>query len=64
MDMYKNEDMDYEPAKMLAEFYVWWVPAEFLRKFSPQWETRYEGGLFSDNLLLSLIILEIGIKFH
>ncbi|XP_011049486.1 PREDICTED: 1-phosphatidylinositol 4,5-bisphosphate phosphodiesterase-like isoform X2 [Acromyrmex echinatior] len=22
MDMYKNEDMDYEPAKMLAEFYV------------------------------------------
>lgn len=33
MDMYKNEDMDYEPAKMLAEFYVWWVPAKFLRKF-------------------------------
>ncbi|XP_028050806.1 1-phosphatidylinositol 4,5-bisphosphate phosphodiesterase isoform X4 [Monomorium pharaonis] len=22
MDMYKNEDMDYEPTKMLAEFYV------------------------------------------
>ncbi|XP_071576123.1 1-phosphatidylinositol 4,5-bisphosphate phosphodiesterase-like [Temnothorax nylanderi] len=22
MDMYKNEDMDYEPAKMLSEFYV------------------------------------------
>ncbi|XP_011646737.1 1-phosphatidylinositol 4,5-bisphosphate phosphodiesterase-like isoform X2 [Pogonomyrmex barbatus] len=22
MDIYKNEDMDYEPAKMLAEFYV------------------------------------------
>jgi len=22
MDMYKNEDMDYEPDKMLAEFYV------------------------------------------
>ncbi|XP_025992161.1 1-phosphatidylinositol 4,5-bisphosphate phosphodiesterase isoform X2 [Solenopsis invicta] len=22
LDMYKNEDMDYEPAKMLAEFYV------------------------------------------
>ncbi|XP_077271094.1 1-phosphatidylinositol 4,5-bisphosphate phosphodiesterase isoform X3 [Temnothorax americanus] len=22
MEMYKNEDMDYEPAKMLAEFYV------------------------------------------
>lgn len=38
MDMYKNEDMD-ELAKMLAEFYVWWVSAEFLRKFSPQRNT-------------------------
>jgi len=35
MDMYKNEDMDYELAKMLAEFYVWWESAEFLRDFPP-----------------------------
>lgn len=41
MDMYKNEDC--ELTKMLAEFYVWWVPVII----SPHSERmRYEWELF------------------